>query len=48
MKKHRVVNNHLSSQNKITGVNLLTPSSNSSSHVVNIDCDSGISDISII
>ena len=45
MKKHRASNNRLSSQKEIIDVNLLAPSS---SNVVNIDCDSGISDNSIL
>ena len=45
MKKHRASNNRLSSQKEIIDVNLLAPSS---SNVVNIDCDSEISDNSIL
>ena len=48
MKKHRASNNRLSSQKEIIDVNLLAPSSNRCSNVVNIDCDSGISDNSIL
>ena len=48
MKNHRASNNRLSSQKEIIDVNLLTPSSNRGSNVVNIDCDSGISDNSIL
>ena len=48
MKKYRASNNRLSSKNKIIDVNLLTPSSNKFLSVVNIDCDSGISDNSIL
>ena len=48
MKKYRVVNIRLSSQNEIIDFNLLTPSPNSSSNVVNINCDSGISNNSIL
>ena len=48
MKKHRSATNRLSSQNEIIDINLLSPSSNKCSNIVNIDSDSGISDNSIL
>ena len=48
MKKHRSATNRLSSQNEIIDINLLSPSSNRCSNIVNIDYDSGISDNSIL
>ena len=48
MKKNRSATNRLSSQNEIIDINLLSPSSNRCSNIVNIDSDSGISDNSIL
>ena len=48
MKKHRSATNRLSSQNEIIDINLLSPTSNRCSNIVNIDSDSGISDNSIL
>ena len=44
MKKHRSATNRLSSQNEIIDINLSSTSPNRCSNIINIDCDSDISD----
>ena len=47
-KNSRQSNNRLSSSNDIIDLNILTPTSNNNTNIITVDCDSGVSEPSVL